>query len=131
MAKRQKSDNYDVGYGKPPKRTRFTPGQSGNPEGRPKRSRNVMTLVREELAHRVVLTEQGREFHLSKAEAIAKRLVNQALTGDMRAMTTLLKVMGEEEKFSDKVFEVLPDDEAAFEELRQRIIETEIDKRKK
>ena len=25
----------DVGYGRPPKHTRFKPGQSGNPKGRP------------------------------------------------------------------------------------------------
>ena len=31
---------YDVGYGKPPKATRFQPGTSGNPRGRPRGSRN-------------------------------------------------------------------------------------------
>jgi len=30
--------NDDVGYGKPPKNTRFKAGVSGNPKGRPKRS---------------------------------------------------------------------------------------------
>ena len=30
---------YEVGYGKPPAGTRFKPGQSGNPAGRPKGSR--------------------------------------------------------------------------------------------
>ena len=29
--------DYDVGYGKPPKRTRFKAGISGNLKGRPKR----------------------------------------------------------------------------------------------
>ena len=29
---------YEVGYGKPPKATRFKPGKSGNPGGRPKGS---------------------------------------------------------------------------------------------
>jgi len=32
--------SYDVGFGKPPVRSRFEPGQSGNPRGRPKGSRN-------------------------------------------------------------------------------------------
>ena len=31
---------YEVGYGKPPKDTRFKPGQSGNPSGRPKGATN-------------------------------------------------------------------------------------------
>lgn len=34
--KTKKTD--DVGYGKPPKRTQFKPGQSGNPKGRPRAS---------------------------------------------------------------------------------------------
>jgi len=31
---REDDDDDRVGYGKPPKRTRFRPGQSGNPRGR-------------------------------------------------------------------------------------------------
>ncbi len=30
----RKKRNYKVGYGKPPKNTRWKPGQSGNPMGR-------------------------------------------------------------------------------------------------
>src|SRR5205807_1912426 len=35
-----KDVEYDVGFGKPPKASRFRAGQSGNPLGRPKRSEN-------------------------------------------------------------------------------------------
>ena len=34
------SDDYEVGYGKPPKSRQWKPGQSGNPKGRPKGARN-------------------------------------------------------------------------------------------
>lgn len=37
------SDDYEVGYGKPPKHTQYKPGQSGNPDGRPKGSKNKRT----------------------------------------------------------------------------------------
>ena len=30
-------DDYEVGYGKPPAKTKFQKGKSGNPSGRPKR----------------------------------------------------------------------------------------------
>ena len=36
--------DHKVGYGKPPKAHQWRPGQSGNPKGRPKGSRNRPTL---------------------------------------------------------------------------------------
>ena len=39
---RDKKGDYTVGYGKPPTATRFKKGQSGNPKGRPKGSRNAL-----------------------------------------------------------------------------------------
>jgi hypothetical protein len=37
------SGDYQVGYGKPPKHTQFKPGKSGNPQGRPKGTKNLKT----------------------------------------------------------------------------------------
>lgn len=42
-----------VGYRKPPAKTRFQPGQSGNPNGRPKGSVNLKTDLRSELSERI------------------------------------------------------------------------------
>lgn len=36
LAIRPNDTGYEVGYGKPPKSTRFKKGQSGNPGGRPR-----------------------------------------------------------------------------------------------
>jgi hypothetical protein len=33
--------DYDIGYGKPPEENRFKQGKSGNPQGRPKGSKNT------------------------------------------------------------------------------------------
>ena len=49
-----------VGYGRPPRPTRFQPSRSGNPKGRPKGSKNFSTLFSEELAQPVTLTENGK-----------------------------------------------------------------------
>ena len=40
-----KEPDYDVGYRKPPRHTRFTKGQSGNPRGRPPGAKNLNETV--------------------------------------------------------------------------------------
>ena len=52
--------DYKVGYKRPPLHTRFRKGQSGNPRGRPRGSKNFSTLLTEALNEPVVVTEDGR-----------------------------------------------------------------------
>ena len=40
------AEDYEVGYGKPPRHSRFTKGYSGHPEGRPKGATNVRTEMK-------------------------------------------------------------------------------------
>lgn len=86
------SDDYKVGYAKPPKQTRFRPGQTGNPKGRPKGSKNLKTLVEQELRQMVAIRENGRRSTVTKRKAIAKQLVKKAAEGQDRAIITLLKM---------------------------------------
>jgi hypothetical protein len=83
-------DDDEIGFGKPPKLTRFTKGRSGNPKGRPCGSRNASTLLDEALRERVTVSENGRRRSLTKMEAILKQLVNRAAQGDHRATQLLL-----------------------------------------
>ena len=52
--------NERVGYRRPPVGTRFRPGQSGNPRGRPRGARNLSTIVATALNERVAVNENGR-----------------------------------------------------------------------
>ncbi|MEX1303683.1 MAG: DUF5681 domain-containing protein [Rhodovibrionaceae bacterium] len=81
---------YEVGYGKPPKDTRFKKGQSGNPKGRPKGRRNLKNDVLAALTAPVKVSEQGRAKTVTTQFAILLRLREKALTGDARALDLLL-----------------------------------------
>jgi Family of unknown function (DUF5681) len=76
----------EVGYCKPPKATRFKPGQSGNLEGRRKGARNLKTDLLEELRTLVEVTTNGGVRRITTQKAILRALVEKARDGDVRAI---------------------------------------------
>jgi len=84
--------DYAVGYGKPPRHTRFEKGRSGNPKGRPSGSRNMSTLFTEALNETVIIAENGGRRKISKRQAIVKQIVNKAAKGDWRCTKLLLEL---------------------------------------
>lgn len=90
----QPQRDYEVGYGKPPEHSRFKKGQSGNPSGRPKGSKNLATVLNEVLSERVTLTENGKPRRLAKRVMLMKQLVNRAVKSDT-AMRMLLRLTSE------------------------------------
>ena len=86
-------DNYAVGYGRPPRHTRFQPGHSGNPKGRPKGTQNLKTDLMEELSERISVSEGGKPKKLSKQRALVKSLTAKAIKGDARAISILINLM--------------------------------------
>lgn len=87
-----RQSNADVGYGKPPKHTRFKPGQSGNPSGRPKGTRNFKTDVHEALQTPVKVSKNGRVNKMTTQRASLETLRVKALKGDQRALEQLLRL---------------------------------------
>ena len=100
MARSERSGSYEVGYKKPPKHTRFKKGQSGNPKGRPKGSRNFSTDVKATLSQSVRVTEGGKAKTISTQLATLLRLREAALRCDARALDRLLELAG---RYNDEV----------------------------
>lgn len=84
---------YDVGYGKPPKAGRFKSGQSGNPKGRKKGAKSLQGVMRAALAEKVTVEIAGKKVLLTKLDALLKRLVASALSGDLGATRQLFGMM--------------------------------------
>jgi CRISPR/Cas system CSM-associated protein Csm3 (group 7 of RAMP superfamily) len=89
MANDEFPPDYDVGFGKPPKSSRFRRGVSGNPRGRPKGALNFKTLLQRTLSEKVVITENGVRKTVSKLEVAINRFVSKAMKGDPAAMRQL------------------------------------------
>ena len=81
-----------VGYKSPPIHTRFQPGQSGNPSGRPKGVQNLKTLFNKILNEKIAVREGSEIRKVSKAEAILRTVVVGALKGDVRHTAMLVKL---------------------------------------
>jgi Family of unknown function (DUF5681) len=76
--------------GNPPEETRFQPGSSGNPKGRPKGSKNLSTLMMEAARDQVSATIGGKKRNISKIQATTMQLATKAAGGDHGAMVRFL-----------------------------------------
>ncbi len=80
----------DVGYGRPPTEHRFKSGQSGNPRGRPKGSKNEATIIAELMSRRFEVRQGGKARTISLLEAILLRFAEDALLGNSKSAAFLL-----------------------------------------
>lgn len=82
---------YAVGYKRPPRHSRFKPGQSGNPKGRPKGARSPRVLWNEMIEGTVVVNDGKRRRRVSKRELIYSTLLASAARGDAKAREQVLR----------------------------------------
>lgn len=85
--------DYEVGYRKPPKHTRFKKGQSGNPKGRPKGHKNISTIMKDLMDRPVTIKQNGQERRVPFSEAFVHRLAGRSLDGSPRDMIALMKAI--------------------------------------
>lgn len=116
---------YDIGYGRPPAHTRFKPGHPGC-GGRPKRQRNLRTVLEETLDERITIREGNRTRSVSKRDAIILRLVNDAVSGNAKAQSNLIALMRSHDLIGQPQDEAdlqpfTADDEAIIADLLRRL----------
>ena len=80
------------GFGDPSEHSQFKKGESGNPKGRPKGSKNFSTDVKEALQTPVRVNSGGRSGTVSTQEATLMRLREKALKGDARALDRMIEL---------------------------------------
>jgi hypothetical protein len=79
------------GYGKPPQHSQFKPRQSGNPNGRPTKSKNTKKTLDEMLSEKVTVTLGKRRTRVSRLEVIVRSAVKKAAQGDLRAFRNVVR----------------------------------------
>lgn len=109
-------NEYEVGYGKPPKKHQFKPGFSGNKKGRPKGSPNISTIVEKLLKEKISITINGKTKKVSCLEAALRQVLIAALNKDAKAQKLLLDLVS---KFGMRQEELPPSNE----ELQQEDIQ--------
>jgi hypothetical protein len=107
-----KASSYDIGYGKPPASTRFRPGQSGNPHGRPRGAQNKLPALNEERLKKIVLGEayrtipsydSGKKATISMAEAVMRSIAVNAAKGDLRSQRLFIDLVNTTERSNKEI----------------------------
>jgi hypothetical protein len=89
---------YKVGYGKPPKATRFPKGRSGNPSGRPKKPAQSIDLglILEQIENEeIIVVDNGKRKPMKKAEIQFRQLFTKAIKGDLKTARFLVNMAEE------------------------------------
>jgi len=116
------------GYRKPPKSRQWKKGQSGNPSGRKKGSKNKRTIIIELMEQKL-----GRKIDdiskLSRYEGMLLKGIQKALSGDTKAMAFILRRYDDAEAVQSRD-EPIPSEQdemvyaALVEKIKRELLET-------
>jgi hypothetical protein len=84
--------DYKVGYGKPPRDTRFKKGQSGNPRGRPKGRKNMKTAVEAAFNRKVSVRANGKMRRMIRGEYIIEDIFQKAAKGSESHLALVVRL---------------------------------------
>jgi hypothetical protein len=95
--KTSKENTSEIGYKKPPKSGQFKKGQSGNPNGRPKGSKNLGKLLEDILNGKVTVRDGDTTRQMGAMEAMLHSIAVKAMKGDIRAFKEITRLMNEDQ----------------------------------
>jgi len=107
---------YEVGYRKPPMKSRFKQGQSGNPRGRPRGSKNKKPALNAERLNDIILQEAYRSIKVNDgpsqvtvpmAQAVMRSLAHNAVKGNTRAQRLFAEMVSSTEAQNTRMMQDL------------------------
>ena len=102
----------DVGYMAPPAQTRFQKGQSGNRRGRPRKRKDLNTVLQQVLNRKIRIKDNAQKMQIR--DALIWKLRDLALQGDKQALALQRRII-EEAGLAQA-------DTMALEEIRQKVL---------
>ncbi len=93
---------YEIGYGKPPKSTRFPKGNNANPKGRPKRKPlDIAAIINDTSNTTIEYRERGRTKKATWLELSFRAQIRRAVGGNLRSMEMVIKELAHAQRVGD------------------------------
>jgi hypothetical protein len=92
----------EVGYGKPPKATRFQKGRSGNSKGRQRGDENLVSVFKRLVSKRIKIREGDTVRTITVANAIILQNYKAALRSDQIAMGNIIRLAEQSGELIDR-----------------------------
>jgi hypothetical protein len=88
--------DYEVGYGKPPKHTRWPKGQSGNPKGKKTKAESVIDKVKKVASEELIVHKGGAAQAMSYLDAAIYAIFAKAQSGHPQAFKLVAELLGKD-----------------------------------
>ncbi|MFL6728185.1 MAG: DUF5681 domain-containing protein [Sphingomicrobium sp.] len=107
---RDRDADYEVGYGKPPRHSRWQQGLSGNPKGRPKRAlgkhqqlalaidQPTRCMFMDEMCRPITVMSDGKKTTMPAVQVITRAMIKTAAEGGQQAQRTAIMLQLELER---------------------------------
>jgi hypothetical protein len=100
--------DYEVGYGRTPKGTRWKRGQSGySNRRRSGRNRNAVEMIERLFLKPVEITLYGASRKVSTLEAIVRLISQKAISGDRQALAAQMKYQEFAAKYRERKVQII------------------------